>query len=70
MTADRSESASRYFDFRLAIGIPLGLMALLLLLDPSGVDFALAELFYEPGQGFIVVTASGWKTYLLLLTEN
>jgi len=48
MTADRSESASRYFDFRLAIGIPLGLMALLLLLDPSGVDFALAELFYEP----------------------
>lgn len=53
MTADRSESASRYFDFRLAIGIPLGLMALLLLLDPSGVDFALAELFYEPGQGFI-----------------
>ena len=25
MTADRSESASRYFDFRLAIGIPLGL---------------------------------------------
>lgn len=31
----------------------LGLMALLLLLDPSGVDFALAELFYEPGQGFI-----------------
>lgn len=28
-------------------------MALLLLLDPSGVDFALAELFYEPGQGFI-----------------
>lgn len=53
MTADRSISASRYFNFRVAIGIPLGLMALLLLVDPSRIDFALANLFYEPGQGFI-----------------
>ena len=39
---------SRYFDFRLALGIPLLLMALLLVVDPSPVDFALARLFYEP----------------------
>lgn len=45
--------SSRYFDFRLALGIPLLLMALLLAFDPSPVDFALARLFYEPGQGFI-----------------
>jgi membrane-associated PAP2 superfamily phosphatase len=44
---------SRYFNFRLALGIPLALMALLLLVDPSGVDFALAHLFYVPGEGFI-----------------
>ena len=44
---------NRYFDFRLGLGIPLALMALLLLLDPSGVDFALAHLFYDPGLGFI-----------------
>lgn len=53
MTTNRSDSVSRYFDFRLALGIPLMLMALLLLFDPSKLDFALAELFYEPGQGFI-----------------
>ncbi|WP_263144880.1 phosphatase PAP2 family protein [Pseudomonas sp. RIT-PI-AD] len=44
---------SRPFDFRLGLGIPLALMALLLVLDPTGLDFALAHLFYEPGQGFI-----------------
>lgn len=44
---------SRYFDFRLALGIPLLLMVLLLAIDPSPVDFALAHLLYEPGQGFI-----------------
>lgn len=48
-----SITPSRYFDFRLALGIPLGLMVLLLLLDPSSLDFALAQLFYQPGQGFI-----------------
>lgn len=46
-------SNTRYFDFRLGLGIPLALMALLLVLDPSGVDFALEHLFYEPGLGFI-----------------
>ena len=44
---------SRYLDFRLALGIPLALMAALLLIDPAPLDFALANLFYEPGQGFI-----------------
>lgn len=44
---------SRPMDFRLAVGIPLVLMTALLMFDPSGVDFALARLFYEPGQGFI-----------------
>lgn len=43
---------SRAFDFRLGLGIPLGLMALLLLLDPGPVDFALTDWFYVPGEGF------------------
>ena len=45
--------SSRYFDFRLALGIPVLLMVLLLAFEPSPVDFALARLFYQPGQGFI-----------------
>ncbi|WP_425913033.1 phosphatase PAP2 family protein [Pseudomonas sp. GWSMS-1] len=53
MRANRSSEFSRYFDFRLGLGIPLLLMALLLLLDPSGLDFAIERLFYQPGQGFI-----------------
>jgi membrane-associated PAP2 superfamily phosphatase len=36
----------------LAIGLPLGLMALLLL-EPSQLDFAISDLFYQPGAGFI-----------------
>lgn len=44
---------SRRFDFRLWLGIPLGLMALLLVLDPKPLDFALAGLFYDPTNGFI-----------------
>lgn len=44
---------SRPVDFRLWLGIPLGLMALLLGLDPKPLDFALAELFYDPAGGFI-----------------
>ncbi|HYQ39762.1 MAG TPA: phosphoesterase, partial [Pseudomonas sp.] len=36
----------------LAIGLPLGLMALLLL-EPSQIDFAISDLFYRPGTGFI-----------------
>lgn len=53
MAVAPSPNITRYFDFRLGLGIPLALMVLLLLLDPSGVDFALAQLFYEPGLGFI-----------------
>lgn len=53
MRANRSSECSPYFDFRLGLGIPLALMALLLLLDPSGLDFAIEHLFYQPGQGFI-----------------
>lgn len=44
---------SRYLNFRIALGIPLAMMAALLLFDPSGIDFALARLFYVPGQGFV-----------------
>ncbi|MGE8498870.1 MAG: phosphatase PAP2 family protein [Pseudomonas sp.] len=46
-------AVTRPFDFRLALGAPLCAMALLLLLEPSGLDFYLAHLFYQPGQGFI-----------------
>ena len=51
VTAERR--VSRFMDFRLVLGIPLALMALLLLVDPAPLDFALAGLAYEPGQGFI-----------------
>lgn len=44
---------SRPFDFRLALGIPIAVMVLLLLLDPETLDFAIAHLFYTPGVGFI-----------------
>lgn len=44
---------SRFFDFRLWLGLPLGLMALLLVLDPKPLDFALAEILYDPVTGFI-----------------
>jgi membrane-associated PAP2 superfamily phosphatase len=46
-------SASRFFDFRLALALPLALMAALLVFEPDTLDFALARLFYHPGQGFI-----------------
>lgn len=49
MLANRSSELSRYFDFRLGLGVSVVLMALLLLLDPSGVDFAIEQLFYQPG---------------------
>lgn len=44
---------SRYFDFRLGLGIPIAFMALLLVLNPAGLDFAVARLFYAPETGFI-----------------
>ncbi|KIQ06602.1 MULTISPECIES: phosphatase PAP2 family protein [Pseudomonas] len=45
--------ASRRFDFKRWLGIPLALMALLLVVDPQPLDFALAGLFYDPASGFI-----------------
>ena len=44
---------SRPFDFRFWAGLPLALMALLLMADPTGVDFAIAHAFYAPQTGFI-----------------
>jgi len=44
---------SRPFDFRLALGLPLLVMALLVPFEPHRLDFALAHLFYQPGEGFI-----------------
>lgn len=57
-------SASRPLDFRIAVGLPLLMMALLLLLEPAGLDFALARLFYIPQQGF-VGKASFWLEDIL-----
>lgn len=51
---------SRPFDFRLALGIPFALMGVMLLMDPTAVDFAIARMFYVPGVGFI-----GRKSYWL-----
>ena len=36
----------------LALGLPLALLALLLL-EPTQLDFAISDLFYRPGEGFI-----------------
>ena len=44
---------SRPFNFRLAFGLPALLMAVLLIGEPSQLDFALSRLFYEPGAGFV-----------------
>lgn len=53
MAETRVPHMTRPFNFRLALGLPLALMVLMLVLDPTGVDFALAHLFYQPGFGFI-----------------
>ena len=37
----------------LVLGIPLGIAALLLLIEPTRLDFALANLMYTPGVGFV-----------------
>lgn len=51
---------ARPFNFRLALLLPLALMAALLVFDPAEIDLALARHFYEPGVGFI-----GRHSYLL-----
>lgn len=53
MSTVSSPAESRFFDFRLGLGIPLALMVLLLAFDPAGLDFAIARAFYVPGSGFI-----------------
>lgn len=44
---------SRPFDFRLAIGASLAAMFILLLAEPTNIDFFLAHLFYTPELGFV-----------------
>ncbi|AYC34169.1 phosphatase PAP2 family protein [Pseudomonas cavernae] len=48
-----STAASRPLNLWLSLCLPLALIALLLLVEPTRLDFALAQLFYSPGQGFI-----------------
>ncbi|MEH6566650.1 MAG: phosphatase PAP2 family protein [Halopseudomonas sp.] len=48
-----SDRASRSFNFRLWFALPLSLMALMLLVDPGPLDMAIANLFYQPGVGFV-----------------
>ncbi|WXL27710.1 phosphatase PAP2 family protein [Ectopseudomonas mendocina] len=53
MAAAQIQTLSRYFNFRLALLIPLAVMAILLAADPTKLDFSLAYPFYQPGVGFI-----------------
>lgn len=46
-------SASPIFDRRLWYGLPLAMLAALLVFEPSRLDFAISNLFYVQGQGFI-----------------
>lgn len=52
--------ASASFNTKLAIGIPVFIMFLLALFEPSQLDLWLADLMYEPGAGFI-----GAKSFFL-----
>ncbi|MCG7372169.1 phosphatase PAP2 family protein [Pseudomonas luteola] len=44
---------SRPLNFFWALGLPLAVMILLLSVEPTRLDFALADAFYDPGTGFI-----------------
>jgi membrane-associated PAP2 superfamily phosphatase len=48
-----TRAAARPFNFRLGFALPLGLMALMLLVDPGPLDMAISDLFYQPGEGFV-----------------
>jgi len=48
-----STTASRRFNFRLGLGIPVALMVLLLVSDPTELDFWFTRLFYSPTSGFV-----------------
>jgi membrane-associated PAP2 superfamily phosphatase len=45
--------ASRPFNFHLGFGLPVAVMLLLLLGDPTALDFAIANWAYDPQSGFI-----------------
>lgn len=45
--------ASRPYNFSLGFGLPAATMLLLLLAEPTVVDFAIAHWAYDPGSGFI-----------------
>ncbi|BCD86900.1 hypothetical protein PSm6_33070 [Pseudomonas solani] len=44
---------SRPLAYGWALGLPLGIILALLVIEPTRLDFALADLFYRPGEGFI-----------------
>lgn len=46
-------NTSPRFDRRWWYGLPLALLALMLVFEPSALDFAFSDLFYVQGQGFI-----------------
>ena len=48
------------FNMQLALGIPLFIMAVLALFEPSSLDLWLADMMYQPGVGFI-----GAKSFFL-----
>jgi membrane-associated PAP2 superfamily phosphatase len=53
MTRTSPDTHSRPFNFRFWLGLPLVIMALLLVTDPSSLDFAISRLFYSPQGGFV-----------------
>ncbi|WP_313739847.1 phosphatase PAP2 family protein [Pseudomonas sp.] len=53
MASTPSFHGSRPFDFRLALGLPLLLMGLMLLFDTTPLDFQLEYLFYDSNTGFV-----------------
>jgi len=53
MSPAPSTFTTRPFNFRLALGLPGALMLLLLVAEPHRLDMALAQWFYQPGEGFI-----------------
>ncbi|HQQ75246.1 MAG TPA: phosphatase PAP2 family protein [Pseudomonadales bacterium] len=53
-------SASQPFNMKMALGIPLFIMIILALFEPSRLDLWLADMMYQPGIGFI-----GAKSFFL-----
>ncbi|MCM2318690.1 MAG: phosphatase PAP2 family protein [Pseudomonas sp.] len=58
--APLTRDASRPLRTWLAVGLPLALMLLMLAFEPTRLDFALSDLFYQPGVGFV-----GGQSYFL-----